>query len=197
MLSPDRLENLLCLANATAQDSVPGDFVECGACRGGSGAVMAYVAMREGLKRTVWLSDVLMGHPRPARSAGPDRKIMKELAGTMIASKADVRKALKTVNSYSQKNIKIVPGWFKDSLTSVKIRKIALLHIDADWYDATLLCLEKLYPLIVSGGYLVVDDYANPSFPGVKLAVQRFFAKKTKEIASAFEVRLALTLKKG
>ncbi|OGY21977.1 MAG: hypothetical protein A3A65_02945 [Candidatus Chisholmbacteria bacterium RIFCSPLOWO2_01_FULL_49_14] len=197
MLSPDRLENLLRLANEVVRGAVPGDFVECGACRGGSGAVVAHVAKLEGWKRNVWLFDSFMGHPEPSVISGLDSEIMKDWAGTMIASQADVRKALKTVDAYSEEHIRIVPGWFQDSLLSKPIREIALLHIDADWYDATLLCLEKLYLSIVAGGYLVIDDYDNPSFPGVKQAVREFFADKTKEISFSFEVRPALTVKKG
>jgi len=197
MLSPDRLGNLFRLASELVSRSVGGDFVECGACRGGSGAIMAYIAKGEGWKRKVWLVDSFMGHPEPSKISGIDREIMKEWAGTMIASQADVRKALKTVGAYSEKHIRIVPGWFQDSLLSIKIRKIALLHIDADWYDATLLCLEKLYPSVVSGGYVVVDDYDNPSFPGVKQAVREFFADKAHEISFSFEVSPALTVKKG
>jgi hypothetical protein len=33
------------------------------------------------------------------------------------------------------------------------------LRLDGDWYDSTKVCLEGLYPKLVSGGMILLDDY--------------------------------------
>jgi hypothetical protein len=38
-------------------------------------------------------------------------------------------------------------------------------------------CLQHLWGKMVDGGYVVVDDYANPGYPGAALAANRFFAR--------------------
>jgi O-methyltransferase len=38
-------------------------------------------------------------------------------------------------------------------------KRIALLRLDTDWYESTRHELEHLYPRVVSGGVLIIDDY--------------------------------------
>ena len=33
------------------------------------------------------------------------------------------------------------------------------MHIDCDWYEPVMLCLERLHPLLSPGGYVIADDY--------------------------------------
>ena len=41
-----------------------------------------------------------------------------------------------------------------------------LLNLDVDLYEPTLIALEHLYPKVISGGVVIVDEYAMPGFPG-------------------------------
>lgn len=54
---------------------------------------------------------------------------------------------------------------------------IKFAHIDLDIYQPTLDALEAIYPRVHSG-YIVIDDYGNWATPGVKKAVDEFFANK-------------------
>ena len=56
-------------------------------------------------------------------------------------------------------NVKIIAGWFDSTLSETDINTIAVLHIDADWYDSVKVALEKLYEKVVPDGFIVVDDY--------------------------------------
>jgi hypothetical protein len=56
--------------------------------------------------------------------------------------------------------------------------RIALLHFDADLYRPTLVALEYLWPLVVSGGIVAFDEYAIPPWEGESKAVDEFFADK-------------------
>ena len=50
--------------------------------------------------------------------------------------------------------------------------QIAILRLDTDWYESTRHELSSLYPRLVSGGVLIVDDYG--TFRGARLAVEEF-----------------------
>jgi hypothetical protein len=47
-----------------------------------------------------------------------------------------------------------------------------VLHCDGDWYDSVLRSLETFYPMIPSGGYVVVDDYGH--WIGARRATDEF-----------------------
>ena len=51
--------------------------------------------------------------------------------------------------------------------------KISLLRLDTDWYESTKIELEVLYPRLVSGGVLIIDDYGH--WGGCRRAVDDFF----------------------
>ena len=196
MLTKPRLNNLLILSRRLIDQKITGDFVECGTCRGGSAAILAYAAKEEGWRRQVWLFDSFQGHPEPQNQNAPDKEILKKWVGTMVASPEDVRLALSIAGAYSPEHVKIIPGWFKDSLPKTEIKKIALLHIDSDWYESTLCCLENLYGKVVSGGYIVIDDYSYEDMPGVKQAVDEFFKTRNLEINLTFKIKPAIILQR-
>ena len=50
-------------------------------------------------------------------------------------------------------------GWFKDTLAKAPIKKLAVLRLDGDLYESTMDALNPLYAKVVSGGFIVVDDY--------------------------------------
>ena len=52
-------------------------------------------------------------------------------------------------------------------------KSIALLRLDTDWYASTKKELEVLYPRVVPGGIVIVDDYGH--WRGSKKAVDEFF----------------------
>lgn len=67
----------------------------------------------------------------------------------------------KTVPEYVQKNPHL---------------RICLLNLDTDVYEPAVTILKHLYPRIVTGGVLILDDYG--VFPGETQAVDEFFAAK-------------------
>ena len=54
--------------------------------------------------------------------------------------------------------------------------KISILRLDTDWYESTKFELEILYPKLVIGGVLIVDDYGHWS--GARQAVDEYFKDK-------------------
>lgn len=76
------------------------------------------------------------------------------------------------------RNVHLVRGWFEETLPKTKamIGPIALLHIDADWYASTKMCLEELYAQVVEGGIVVIDDYG--TWSGCKKATDEWAAAR-------------------
>ena len=54
--------------------------------------------------------------------------------------------------------------------------KISILRLDTDLYHTTKIQLEMLFPKLVSGGILHIDDYG--MCPGVRNAVDEYFINK-------------------
>ncbi len=54
--------------------------------------------------------------------------------------------------------------------------RISLLNLDTDIYEPAVTILEHLYPRIVRGGVLILDDYT--TWPGETAAVDEYFADR-------------------
>ena len=55
--------------------------------------------------------------------------------------------------------VKFLVGWFKDTLPSAPIDKLAVMRLDGDMYESTVQAIENLYPKLSVGGFCIVDDY--------------------------------------
>jgi hypothetical protein len=53
---------------------------------------------------------------------------------------------------------------------------VALAHIDGDWYESVMTCLERQVPHLIPGGTLVIDDY--DAWSGGRTAVDEYFGGK-------------------
>jgi O-methyltransferase len=69
--------------------------------------------------------------------------------------------AAEAMKRVGQTDLEIIKGWFEKTVPvwAKQQRRIAVLRLDGDWYDSTILCLEHLWPLVVPGGIVIVDDY--------------------------------------
>ena len=56
--------------------------------------------------------------------------------------------------------------------------RIALLHLDCDLYEPTLVGLKHLYPLVVPGGVVILDEYGQTKFAGESAAFDEYFADR-------------------
>lgn len=150
-----RLRSLRRLTQELNRRGIEGDIVECGTCEGGSGALLAQTAREGHVQRRTWLLDSFEGMP-PAGESDP--KEAMEWTGLTKGSISRVRDVLRRVR-VPEEDVTIVPGWFSDTLPKLPAQRIALLHIDADWYDSVTEVLDSLFDRVVPGGYVVLDDY--------------------------------------
>ncbi len=176
MVTSNNLINLYRLVKKIDQDSIPGDIVECGVWNGGSTALMgfAHSQNKDALFRKFWLFDSFSGLPVPGEKDGKQAKDTF-YKGYCLGSEDKVKDVIHKLN-LPVEVFRMVPGWFSDTLPNTHINPIALLHIDADWYDSVKQVLEAYYDDVIPGGFIVLDDYGY--WEGCKRAVDEFFQKR-------------------
>jgi O-methyltransferase len=167
------VDNLELVANF---GTTSGCIVECGVWRGG---MMAGIAEVLGPNRQYFLFDSFEGLP-PAREEVDGEWVMEWQSDTTSpiyfnncrAAEEEAAAAMKLSGATS---FWLVKGWFKDTLPSYKFpTEIAILRLDGDLYDSTRVCLENLYPHVVPGGIVILDDYHN--WDGCARAVNEYIA---------------------
>ncbi|OHA85679.1 MAG: hypothetical protein A2591_02495 [Candidatus Yonathbacteria bacterium RIFOXYD1_FULL_52_36] len=154
---------------------IPGDIVECGVGKGRSFLMLAFLTQREGKPRAVWGFDSFEGFPEPSKHDASARNPKKgEWSGTRPEDITAILRNAGMVESFIKEKVKLVPGFFENTVHTYDGPGIALLHIDADLYDSYVVVLEKLFPLVAKGGVVLFDEYNQKRWPGAKKAVDEF-----------------------
>jgi len=176
MVSVRRLKVLYELGAELGRGGPAGAVVECGVWNGGSSAMVAAGLGRAGgAARPFWLFDSFAGLPDPTEDDG-ERVRAAHFPGWCTGAEGRVLEAHRLVG-HGLRPAAIVPGWFDDTLerNRAAVGPIALLHIDADWYDSVLAVLRAFYAQVVAGGTVVIDDYG--AWAGCRKAVHDHFGE--------------------
>jgi hypothetical protein len=185
MTSAARQLTLMRVTRHLVRRGVAGAFVECGVWRGGCMMAMALELMAQGAAtRRLYGFDTFDGMtaPMPVDRRPDGRSAQALLAADpsrrsevwAVAGLEDVRRNLATTG-YPQLLLHLVPGSVETTLPrAAPAEPIALLRLDTDWYASTRHELEHLYPLLASGGALIIDDYGD--WEGARQAVDEYFA---------------------
>lgn len=67
-----------------------------------------------------------------------------------------------------------VKGWFSELKAEQLPDKIAFAFLDGDFYESIRDSLQLVWPRLVVGGTITVDDYQRAALPGVERAVHEF-----------------------
>lgn len=176
----ERVVSLVRAVRHVVQNGIAGDIVECGVWRGGSMMAVALALQDLGAtSRELHLFDTYTGMTAPSeKDRRPDGKTATEImsalpADVMTASLDDVRRNLASTG-YPAQHIHYVAGKVEDTLPAAAPERIALLRLDTDWYESTRHELVHLYPRLVSGGIMIIDDYG--FWRGAREATDEYFA---------------------
>ncbi|MFY1635544.1 TylF/MycF family methyltransferase [Solwaraspora sp. WMMB335] len=159
MIGLRRLDNLERCVTEVIDNQVPGDLIETGVWRGGACIFMRALLKSYGDKdRVVWVADSFRGLPRPdpARRADVEDALWKE---PFLAVPLDRVKANFSRYDLLDSQVRFLPGWFEDTLPDAPIERVAVMRLDGDLYDSTMVALDSLYPKLSVGGYVIIDDY--------------------------------------
>lgn len=189
MTSPERGWALYQALQHLCDRGIPGAVVECGVWKGGSSLLAALTLLdRRQTERDLFLYDTFTGMPEPGEEdviafTGEDvRRRWKQNPGWWAVQREDVQ-GLMEGSGYPRERLHIVPGDVMETLEAPpsgypeapREGQIALLRLDTDWYASTLKELEVLYPRLLPGGILIIDDYGH--FEGARRAVDEYFSR--------------------
>jgi O-methyltransferase len=162
---------------ASTVRSLSGAVVECGTWRGG---MIAGIADVLGPHRHYRLFDSYEGLP-PAQAIDGEAALAWQRdtsnPGYYDNCRASDDQARQAMSQSAATDYTLVKGWFNDTLPVDNVGPIALLRMDADWYDSTKAILDNLAGRVVPGGLIIVDDYY--VYQGCTRAVNEYAAAKS------------------
>lgn len=174
MIEPEVFIDNLLLVGYVA--NLEGAVVECGVWRGG---MIAGIYDFLKVKRKCYLFDSFEGLPEVKENDGNAAKKWQEMNSNgagLDNCKAEMEYVEKAMQLAKSSKHKIIKGWFDKTIPETKIDEpIAVLRLDADWYDSTMICLENLYPLLIENGLIIIDDYY--AWDGCSRAVHDYLSK--------------------
>jgi len=186
LTGPERIAALVDAVRHLVANDIEGDIVECGVWKGGSMMAVALTLLElDAADRHLHLFDTYTGMTEPSEHdiSSPYDGYSLHQRFRRIAGKGDqwagvpaaeVRAAL-LGTGYPADRIHLVEGKVEDTLPEQAPERLALLRLDTDWYESTRHELEHLYPRLVDGGVLIVDDYGH--YEGARRAVDEYLAE--------------------
>ncbi|HZI84705.1 MAG TPA: TylF/MycF family methyltransferase [Casimicrobiaceae bacterium] len=177
MIGAKRMLQLQRAAEIVIDGGVPGDFIETGVWRGGACILMRAVLKVHGVTdRRVWVADSFRGlpPPRPDRypvDRGDHLHTIRALAVSVEAVRANFARY-----GLLDDQVAFLEGWFRDTLPSAPIDRLAILRLDGDMYESTMDALSALYDKVSQGGFVIVDDYG--AYPRCRAAIEDFRATR-------------------
>ncbi len=174
MIGVRRIDNLRDSIWHVLGNNVPGDFIETGVWRGGACIFMRAMLAAYGVTdRRVWVADSFEGLPPPNAAAYPqdglddDLSVYKELAISLEEVQSNFARY-----GLLDDQVRFLKGWFRDTLPTAPIERLAILRLDGDMYESTMDGLTALYDKVSPNGVIIVDDYG--AVQGCRDAVNDF-----------------------
>jgi asparagine synthase (glutamine-hydrolysing) len=184
-LSNKKLVNIITTCNLIKEKNIPGIFIEAGCALGGSSILISKLKDKE---RPLLIYDVFGIIPAPTKEDTPD---VHERYKTIVEGKSKGIKGNKyygyednlyviVKNNLQQFNIdrkaesvSLIKGLLQDTMKIEE--KVAFAHIDVDWYEPVITCLDRIFPKLTIGGSIILDDYHD--WGGCKKATDEFLTK--------------------
>jgi len=161
--------------------NIPGELVECGVFKGIS--LLRFAMFRKLLATEI--SKKIIGFdafgPFPETEFEDDKEFrehfINDIGGESIATQ---QLEILLEHKKCDDNVELIAGNICNTVPEyIKKKpqlKISFLNLDTDIYEPTVTVLEHLYPRIVAGGVLLLDDYG--LVPGETTAVDNYFKDK-------------------
>jgi asparagine synthase (glutamine-hydrolysing) len=168
-LSVPRLVSVASTCHSVEAAGLPGVFIEAGCALGGSSILIASVKARE---RPLLVYDVFGMIPPPTEDDTPDvhDRYRTIVAGESRGIRGDtyygyrenlfevVQSNLKRFGIDGERqSVSLIKGMVQDTLHVNG--PVAFAHVDVDWYEPVMTCLERIFPRLVPGGSIILDDY--------------------------------------
>lgn len=184
-LSENKLASLAAICRNIEAQQLPGLCIEAGCALGGSSILLATLKRPD---RPMRVYDVFGMIPPPTQEDTPDvharyRQIAegksKGIAGDKYYGYEEDLLAVVQGNfrrfgiDRERHSVSLVKGLLQDTLEVDQ--PVALAHVDVDWYEPVMTCLERIFPRLVAGGSIVLDDYHD--WGGCRKAADQYLAR--------------------
>lgn len=147
---------------------VDGAIAEFGSYRGHSGLIIAEIARRLNINKTIYLCDTFKGFP--------DERYGIDRIWNNSNHDVDFEKVKTLFKDY--KNVRLIRGDFAETIDAIHEEKFSLVYVDCDSYRATNLISEKVYPKLNRRGAIIYEDYGHSFCLGARYAVDEFYRHK-------------------
>lgn len=168
-LSDHKLCSIIGTLNSIKNSGVPGSFIEAGCALGGSAILIGKLGEKG---RALRVYDVFGMIPPPTEEDTDDvhdryKSIVEGnstgLGGDKYYGYEDnlYEKVVDNFKTFGlapkEGEVELIKGLVQDTLHVTE--PVALAHIDVDWYEPVMTCLERIYPMLSVGGAIILDDY--------------------------------------
>jgi hypothetical protein len=172
MIGKKRLDNIQYCVETVLEENVSGDLIETGIWRGGATIFMRGILAAYGITdRIVWAADSFEGVPAPTLPEDAALDLSAKVLPILAVSLEEVMGLFEQYDLLDGQ-VNFIQGWFKDTLATAPIDKLAILRLDGDLYESTMDALNPLYDKVSQGGFIIVDDYF--SCPPCQVAIDEF-----------------------
>src|SRR6185312_2080013 len=101
----------------------------------------------------------------------------KAAAETWGYASIDEARANMDRTGYPSERVVFFKGKVEDTIPEIGIiDALALMRLDTDWYESARVTLEHLFPVLVEGGVLIMDDYGH--YKGQKQALDEYLSSQ-------------------
>jgi hypothetical protein len=172
-----------------------GAIAECGVYRGNTLVTMALYLTQAGSKRSLFGLDSFEGfqHTIVNEEVGAHDPTTEAAQNFLHTSLGRVQNKL---DRFRVKNVRLVPGFFENTLKTLPDQSYSFVHLDCDTYVAYKECLTYFYPRMQLGGIISFDEYNDPPWPGCNKAVDEFLLGKPEVLEEVIQdnyIKYAIT----
>lgn len=181
-LSASKLASISTTCRNIEKQALEGYFIEAGCALGGSSILIGSLKSPH---RHLNVYDVFGLIPSPTEDDPSDvqQRYQTIIAGKSVGIGGDKYYGYednleeKVKNNFTDfgldlrtRNIHLIKGLLQDTMQLDS--EVAFAHIDVDWYDPVKTSLERIFPRLVIGGSIILDDYHD--WGGCRKAVDEF-----------------------
>ena len=159
---------VVCWAAAHAAN-IPGDFVECGVNDGWLSLTMCKFIDFNLFNKSLFLFDTYNGIP-------PEQIEPREAERAALHDYSECYEKTRVKFAPFQ-NAKLIRGKIPDTLSDVRIDRVAYLSIDMNIAKPERDAIEFFWPKLSPGGVVILDDYAFGGYEAQHEAMDEFAAK--------------------
>ncbi|MBL4652515.1 MAG: class I SAM-dependent methyltransferase [Flavobacteriales bacterium] len=165
-------------------NKVDGDITECGVFRGSTIVSIAYYAKVNSLTKNILGFDSFEGFSKEDlkydQSVSSSEEMDAEVKLFRNNSLQLVKDKLELVGVINQ--VKLIKGFFSDTLPLYSSSKFSFVHIDCDLYEPYKVCLSFFYSRTSKGGIILFDEYNDPVYTMCNRAIDNFLKDKPEQL---------------